>query len=139
MSVKTTPTRASVKAFIDAIPDQTKRGDARVLVKLMKEITGHRPVMWGPSIVGFGTYHYTYASGREGDWFLAGFSPRKRDLTVYLMGGTKRQAALLKKLGKHSTGSSCLYLNRLEETDLKVLADLIRASVARIQEMYPEE
>lgn len=140
MAAKTVPTKASVKAFVDAIPDPARRKDARALVKLMRDITGHRPVMWGSSIVGFGKYHYRYASGREGDWPLTGFSPRKRDITVYLMDGTRHYAARLRKLGgpKHSTGVSCLYLKGLEGVDLEVLAAVIRDSVARTRTLHPD-
>jgi len=115
---KTVPTKASVSAFIKRVENDQRRADCEALVKIMKQITRAEPVMWGPSIVGFGSYHYTYASGREGDWPLTGFSPRKHALTLYIMAGFKRYAPLMKKLGKHSTGSSCLYIKRLEDVDL---------------------
>lgn len=129
---KTQPTKASVKKFLDGIQDETKRQDCLELVKMMKQITKAEPQMWGPSIVGFGSYHYKYASGREGDWFLTGFSPRKRDLTVYIMPGLREYDDLLAKLGKHKTGVSCLYLKRLEDVDKKVLKQLIRDSVKNV-------
>ena len=95
----------------------------------MKKITKEEPKMWGPSIIGFGSYHYKYASGREGDFFLTGFSPRKQSLTLYIISGFKRYDELMKKLGKHKTGSSCLYINKLEDIDMKVLKELITESV----------
>ena len=106
-----------------------KRSDSLKILELMKNITKEEPVMWGPSIVGFGTYHYKYESGREGDWFLTGFSPRKQNLTLYIMSGFKRYDELMKKLGKCKTGSSCLYVNKLENVDMKVLNELITESV----------
>ena len=127
--LKTQLTGASVKAFFDAVPDPERRADCRQVAKLMQQVTGAKPAMWGPSIVGFGRQTLKYASGRELDWFLAGFSPRKQDLVLYLLGGYEGQAALLKRLGKHKTGKSCLYIRRLADVDLAVLKQLIgRAS-----------
>lgn len=134
--LKTAPTKASVREFLDAIENDQRRQDCHTLLSLMKRITRKNPAMWGPGIVGFGTYHYRYASGREGDWFLTGFSPRKQALTVYIMAGFTRYAALMKRLGRHSTGSSCLYLKRLDDVDLKVLEALIRESVKHIKATY---
>lgn len=134
---KTKPTAASVSAFLGAIEDPERRADCKALARLMRRATGKTPKMWGPSIVGYGSYHYRYASGREGDWMLTGFSPRKRDLTVYVMSGFPRHAALMKKLGKFKTGKSCLYLTRLADVDQEVLEELVRASaehVARTQQ-----
>src|SRR5262245_44439754 len=111
--LKTQKTGASVKAFIDAVPDAERRADCRKVAKLMQEVRGAKPAMWGPGIVGFGQQTRQYASGRELDWFLAGFSPRKQDLVLYLMGGYDGKQALLKRLGRHKTGKSCLYLKRL--------------------------
>ncbi len=128
--LKTKPNKASVSSFLNSIEDPVKRADSKKVAKLMKEITGEAPKMWGGSIVGYGSYHYKYASGREGDWFLAGFSPRKQNLTLYIMGGFKKHVSLMKKLGKHSTGKACLYLKRLEDVDEKVLSELITKSVA---------
>jgi len=128
--LKTRKNDASVKEFIDAIADEGKRADCRALLRMMRKATGKRPRMWGTSIVGFGGYHYKYASGREGDWFVTGFSPRKQDLTVYIMAGFSGQADLMKKLGKHKTGKSCLYLKRLADVDAGVLEKIIRRGVA---------
>ena len=129
---KTQPTDADVDAFLDAVENDRRREDSRVLLELMREVTGEEPVMWGPSIVGFGRYHYRYESGREGDWFLAGFAPRKSNLVVYIMSGFPRHAELMEKLGKHRTGSSCLYINKLDDVDLDVLRELVRRSVEHV-------
>ena len=126
--LKTKATNASVKAFIDAIPDERKRKDARKVMALMRDLTGEKPRMWGPSIVGFGSYHYKYASGHEGDMCLAGFSPRKQYLTIYILPGFERYGTLLKKLGKHKTGVGCLYINKLDDVDVKVLEKLINTA-----------
>ena len=135
--LKTRPTNQSVKSFIDAIPDVQTRKDCRALQKIMKDATGARPRMWGPSIVGYGTYHYKYASGREGDSFLAGFSPRKQNLTLYIMSGFSTFDSTLRKLGKHSTGKSCLYVKRLDDIDLGILTELVEASVQHVRKLYP--
>jgi len=133
--LKTQPTKASVAKFIASVPDERRRSEARTLLKVFKAATGKRPVMWGPSIVGYGRYHYKYASGREGDWFLAGFSPRKQALTVYLMAGLTGAGPLLKRLGKFKkSGGSCLYIRRLSDIDLDVLQEMIRQSVFAVQE-----
>ena len=129
--LKTTKTQASVKAFVDAIEDDQRRADCRVVQKLMKEMIGKPPKMWGPSIIGFGDYHYKYASGREGDTFQVGFSPRKTSLTVYLMYDLASPKTLLSKLGKHKAGKGCLYVNKLDDIDLGVLKKLIVKTVAR--------
>jgi len=134
--VKTTPTGASVKAFIDAIGDEQRRRECRAVMTIMKAATGASPKMWGPSIVGYGSYHYKYDSGREGDWFLAGFSPRKQDLTLYIMSGFAGHAELMQKLGRHKTGVSCLYLRTLDDVDLDVLSELVRRSVAAVDQRY---
>jgi Domain of unknown function (DU1801) len=127
---KTVPTKASVKAFIAAVDDPARRADCQALVKMMEKATGEKAVMWGEAIVGFGTYRYQYASGTTGDWPVVAFSPRKNDLTVYLMPGFEAQATLLARLGKHKTGKVCLYLKRLADIDLAVLQALIDQSVA---------
>jgi hypothetical protein len=127
--LKTQKTSGSVTAFIATIEDQRQRRDAKKLVAMMREITGTKPAMWGSSIVGFGTYHYKYASGREGDWPLIGFSPRKQSLTVYCMSGFARQRGLLSKLGKHKTGVGCLYFKSLDDVDVATLRKLVAASV----------
>ena len=126
---KTKPTNQSVKEFLNEIPDPERRADCFAVAKMMEEITGEKPKMWGPSIVGFGTHHYKYASGREGDWPISAFSPRKRDLTVYLMVGFDKNTELMEKLGKHSTGKSCLYIKRLSDIDVPTLRKLIKESV----------
>jgi hypothetical protein len=127
---KTKANEASVSAFLNAIKDEAQRKDAKAVAKIMKEATGDKPLMWGTSIVGFGSYHYKYASGREGDWPLIGFSPRSQALTLYIMDGFKSRGPLLKRLGKHKTGKSCLYIKRLSDVDMDVLRELVRASLA---------
>lgn len=128
--LKTKPTIQTAPDFLMAtVPDVQRRADCFALVELMQEATGCKPVMWGASIVGFGKYHYQYASGREGDWMITGFSPRKNDLTLYIMSGFDSYADLMHKLGKYKTGKSCLYLKRLADVDKKILKELIDASV----------
>ncbi len=136
-SNKTQPTRLKVSEFINGIEDKRKRADCRELMKLMREITGNRATMWGPSIVGFGKYHYKYASGREGDFFLTGFAPRKQALSIYIISGFKAHAGLMKKLGKFKTGKSCLYVKTLDDIDRAVLKELVTESVAYMRETYP--
>ena len=118
---KTKPTGASVKKFIAAVPDEQKRADALVILEMMQRATKLEPKMWGPSIIGFGTWHYKYESGREGEICLIGFSPRKASISVYLPGGHTAYASELKQLGKHKTGGGCLYINRLADVDAAVL------------------
>jgi Domain of unknown function (DU1801) len=127
--LKTKVTRASVEKFLEGIKDEQKRQDCYQIVKMMKKATKAEPKMWGTSIVGFGDRHYVYESGRELDWLLAGFSPRAQNLTLYMMGGLDPEA--LKKLGKHKLGKGCLYINKLEDVDLKVLNELIANSVKK--------
>jgi hypothetical protein len=127
---KTKPTKTSVTAFIDALPDQAKRADAKALVKLLQSATGEKPKMWGPSIIGFGTAHYAYDSGREGDSPLIGFSPRKAANVLYGAKSCKGADALLAKLGKHTLGKGCLYIKKLADVDSKVLEELVKKSVA---------
>ena len=131
---KTKPTDQNVKEFLNKISDEERREDCLAIAKIMEEITGQKPKMWGPSIVGFGSYHYKYASGREGDWPIAAFSPRKKDLTVYLMVGFEKNGELMEKLGKHSTGKSCLYIKRLSDIHLPSLKKLIKTSVKETQD-----
>jgi hypothetical protein len=131
MAPKTTATDADVGAFLAAIPDDRKRADSELICRLMAEETGQPPRMWGTSIVGFGSYHYKGASGREGDWMAIGFSPRKQSLVLYLMDGFEDYRALLAKLGKHSTAKSCLYVKRVADVDLDVLRELMRRSYSR--------
>src|SRR5690349_4920310 len=134
---KTKPTKLSVAAFIDGLTDQTKRADAKALVKLMQRATGEKPKMWGPSIIGFGSYHYTYDSGREGDMPVVGFSPRKAATVLYIGLGAGGSEALLTKLGKHTTGKGCLYIKNLADVDQKVLEALAVKSVSAIRAKYP--
>ena len=127
--LKTVPTKASVDKFLKGITDEKKRADCYQILEIMKKATRAEPRMWGTSIVGFGKCHYVYPSGREGDWFIAGFSPRKQNLTLYMMGGFNQFQELMEQLGKHSTGKGCLYINTLEDIDTKVLKKLISKSV----------
>ena len=126
---KTKPTNESVDDFLNRIPEAERREDCFTVAKIMEEITGEKPKMWGPSIVGFGTYHYKYASGREGDWPVAAFSPRKKDLTVYLMMGFEKHKDLMEKLGNHSVGKSCLYIKCLSDIHVPTLRKLIKTSI----------
>ena len=131
--LKTKPTNASVKEFLNQISDEERRNDCFTVAKIMAEITGEKPKMWGPSIVGFGTRHYKYASGREGDWPITAFSPRKKDLTLYVMMGLENHEELMEKLGKHSTGKACLYIKRLSDLHIPTLKKLIKMSVKQWQ------
>jgi hypothetical protein len=134
---KTKPTRLSVAAFIDALTDRTRRADAKALVKLMQSAAGEKPKMWGPSIIGFGGYHYTYDSGREGDMPLIGFSPRKAATVLYNVTGFSDSEGLLAKLGKHSRGKGCLYIKKLADVDQQVLEILVVKAVAAMRARYP--
>lgn len=136
---KTTANDESVEQFLNAVEDEQKRQDSFTILELMKQVTGMEPKMWGTSIVGFGSYHYKYDSGREGDAILAGFSPRKQALTIYNMGGFEESDDLLKKLGKHTTGKGCLYIKRLDDVDLPTLKTLIEESVKRVKERADTE
>ena len=127
---KTQKTGASVDGFLAAVEHPRRREDGRVLLRMMREVTGLEPEMWGPSIVGFGDYHYRYESGREGDFFLVGFSPRKQSLSLYLPAGFPEYDALLAALGKHRKAASCLYVNKLADVDLGVLRELVARSFA---------
>ena len=133
---KTQKNRASVTAFLNAIEDRQKKSDAKKVAAMMRRASGSRARMWGTAIVGFGSYHYKYASGREGDYFLVGFSPRKQNLVVYIMPGFKDFAVLMKKLGKYKTGKSCLYINKFEDIDESVLEKLIDRSVKLMRKRY---
>ena len=135
--LKTKPSRRSVQAFLRRLDHEGRREDCFRLLAIMEAITETRPRMWGTSLIGFGSYHYVYASGREGDWPVAGFSPRKRDLTIYIMPGFGNYQPLLKQLGPHKTGKSCLYLKRLDDVDTRVLERLIKRSVSDMEKMYP--
>jgi len=135
---KTRPTELSVAACIDAVTDPAKRADAKALVKVMQKATGEKPKMWGPSIIGFGSQHYTYESGREGDVPLAGFSPRKAATVLYGLMGSSDSQALLAKLGKHTTGKGCLYIKKLADVDKKVIEALVVKSVAARRARRPK-
>ncbi len=130
--LKTKQNEQSVTDFLQAVPDERKRKDSFAILDLMKEITGQEPKMWGDSIIGFGNYHYKYATGREGDWFVTGFSPRKQNLTLYIMSGFDEYDELLKKLGKYKTGKACLYINKLADVEISVMKELIQKSVAHL-------
>lgn len=135
--LKTKPTEQSVEQFLQSVSPEQKRRDCLALVELMREITGQEPRMWGSSIVGFGSYHYKYASGREGDYFLTGFSPRKQNLTIYIMPGFDRYDDLMQRLGKYTTGKSCLYIKHLADIDLPILKELVQQSVNYMVQTYP--
>ena len=135
--LKTKPNDASVEDFLNRVEHPTRAEDARALLALMRRITDLEPKMWGPAIVGFGSYHYKYASGHEGDFFITGFAPRKQALTVYIMPGFSDHQALMKRLGKHRTGKSCLYINKLADVDMDVLEELISKSYGWMVENYP--
>ena len=130
--LKTKETGASVAAFVDGV-DASRRADCRALVKILERATKAKARMWGSSIIGCGDYHYKYESGRENDWFMAGFSPRKKEFVLYLMGGTQREPALLKKLGKHKTGKGCLYITQLADVDTKVLEQIVARGVRHLK------
>ncbi len=133
--LKTKANEQSVEAFLNSVEDEKKRQDCLTILEIMKQITKAEPQMWGTSMVGFGTYRYKYESGREGDWFVAGFSPRKQNLALYIMAGFSRYDELLSKLGKLKTGKSCLYINKIADIDLKILKELITQSVAYVSKL----
>ena len=128
-TLKTKPTEASVEDFLDQIENEQRRADCFELLQICSEVTGEPAKMWGENMVGFGKYHYQYKSGHEGEWFLTGFSPRKQNLTIYILAGFQDYEDLLKDLGKHKTSSSCLYLKKLDDVDRRVLKKVIAASV----------
>lgn len=131
--IKTQPTEVLPADFLASVEDEQKRKDSEWLLRMMEEVTGEPARIWGPSIIGFGSYRYQYPSGREGEWMLTGFSPRKTALTVYLMSGVERETELLVKLGKHKTGKSCLYLKRLSDVDTEVLREMVTISVQKVK------
>ena len=135
--LKTKPTQVSAEDYLNKIPDENKRRDSFTLLEMMRQASGFEPVMWGPSIVGFGTYHYRYATGREGDMPIIGFSPRVQALTLYIMTGFDEYEALLARLGKYKTSKACLYIKRLSDVDVDVLKELIEKSVAYMQKINP--
>lgn len=134
--LKTKENKASVKQFIDSVKNISRRKDCLITKKIMQEVTAKRAMMWGDSIVGFGRYHYKYASGREGDSFVTGFSPRKQNFTIYIMPGYTDYQHLLKKIGKHKLGKSCLYVKSLDDIDLDVFKELIATSVEQMKTLY---
>ncbi|MEX0318792.1 MAG: DUF1801 domain-containing protein [Ruegeria sp.] len=134
---KTVPTGADVGAFIDSVESASKAADARQLDALFRKVTGFQPLMWGPSIIGYGQYHYRYKSGREGDFLATGFSPRKSAHSIYIMPGYADFDDILARLGKHKIGKSCLYVNKLADIDMDVLADLIRAGLKDLNTYWP--
>jgi len=136
--LKTKRNKGDVDAFLDSVGNEKRRQDSFTVLELMKQVTGKKPEMWGDSIVGFGSYHYKYASGREGNWFLVGFSPRAQNLTLYIMAGFDTYETLLGKLGKHTTGKSCLYIKRLEDVDMDVLKELVRRSVEHMEKAHAD-
>jgi hypothetical protein len=136
-TLKTQPNQQSVQEYLRQIEDPHQQKDAKRILQLMEEISGETAKMWGDSMIGFGSYHYRYASGREGDWFLTGFSPRKKQFSLYIMAGFERYEALLQKLGKYKTGKSCLYIKNLSDVDEAILRELIRASVDYMKSQYP--
>jgi hypothetical protein len=126
--LKTKINDANVESFLKTIPEDKKREDSFAILDMMKEVTGEEPKMWGTSIVGFGTYHYKSISGQEGDWMRIGFSPRKQNLTLYILSGFQQKEELMAKLGKYSTGKGCLYIKKMEDVDQNVLKELVKAS-----------
>ena len=136
--LKTKPNDGSVREFLDRVEDPARRKDCQDVLEMMRRVTGSEPKLWGTGMIGFGQYHYKYASGTEGDWPLAGFASRKDSLTLYIMAGVERFPALLEKLGKHKIGKGCLYLKRLSDVDRDVLERLVRSSVEHLREQYGE-
>lgn len=134
--LKTKPTEEDPSRFLKGIEDDQKRQDCLELLSLMETITGKKPKMWGTSIIGFGSYHYKYASGREGDYFVTGFSPRKQNLSIYIMPGFDRYEAEMSKLGKYKTGKSCLYIKTLDDIDRELLQELVSKSVKDMARIY---
>jgi hypothetical protein len=135
---KTKPTEISVEAFIDTVADERQREDARTIAAMMQRLTGEAPKMWGPSIIGFGSYHYKYDSGREGDMCRIGFSPRKGQTVVYVVDGYRDKDDLMARLGKHKTGQSCLYIKKLADIDEAVLEEICTRSLAYMATKYPQ-
>lgn len=136
---KTIPTEESVKAFIESVDHELRKRDAYEALRMHEEITGLKPQLWGPSLIGYGKYHYKYESGREGDFFKAGFSPRKTAMTFYIMSGFPKYEELLEKLGKHKLGKSCLYIKDLEKVDKTILKEIIQKSFDEMNRKYPDE
>ena len=132
--LKTQPSDSSVVDFIMSVEHERRREDALTLLNVFSRVTAQPPVLWGDSMIGFGEYHYKYTSGREGDWFLTGFSPRKQNISLYIMAGFDRYEELMSQLGKYKTGKSCLYINKLADIDVEVLDKLIKLSATYVEE-----
>lgn len=135
---KTQPTQNSVEEYLNSIPDEQKRRDSWEIHALMEKLSGFKSTMWGDSIIGFGQYHYCYDSGREGDFFRCGFSPRKQNIALYLMGDSSSYNSLFDSLGKHKRGKSCLYINRLDQINVTILKEIISASLEYMNQAYPK-
>ena len=131
--LKTKRNDGNVVDYLNSVENERKRQDSFTILEMMQKVTGEEPKMWGGSIIGFGSYRFKYESGREGDWFVTGFAPRKQNLTLYIMPGFERYDELMASLGKHKTGKSCLYINKLDDINLEVLEDLVRQSVTHMQ------
>ncbi len=138
MANKTQPTSTSVAEFIGSLKDERRQAECNQLIDLMREESGQEPVLWGPAIIGFGQYHYRYDSGREGDFMRVGFSPRKQNLSIYIIPGFEPYQAVLERLGKHKVGKSCLYIKRLDDLDISALRELVRQSLDDMKERYPD-
>ncbi len=134
---KTKPTKISPKAFLAKVADPQQKADCQILLDMIQKITGETPTMWGPSMIGFGKYHYKYESGHEGDGFLAGFAPRKGNLSIFITAGMGYFTDLLAKLGKHKAGKGCLYIKKLDDIDVPTLKKLIKESVTQVKKRYP--
>lgn len=136
--LKTRPTDATAEEFIQSVDNARRQEDAFVLLEIFNRITGEKPVMWGPSIIGYGSYTYTLANGKHNQFMRTGFSPRKQNMTIYVSAGFSENPGLLERLGKHKTSKACLYINKLADIDLVVLEDLIKADLAVMEKRYPE-
>lgn len=137
-NLKTQPNQQSVNEFLEEVSPDWMKEDSFQLLEILREVTNDQPIMWGNSLIGFGSYHYKYKSGREGDWFLAGFSPRKQNMTVYIMGGFENQEDLLEKLGKFKKSSGCLYFKKLEDLDIDILKSMIIRSIETVKQRYAD-
>ena len=137
--LKTKENNESVKDFVNSIEDETKRKDSFEIIEIMKKESKEEAKMWGTSIIGFGSYHYKYASGHEGDMCIVGFSPRKQNISLYLCGALEQQKGLLEKLGKHKTGKSCLYIKKLSDIDSEILRKIIKESIVAMENRFPQK
>jgi len=137
-ALKTKATSDNVQQFLNSLENDQKRSDCITLLELLEDITSEKACMWGAAIIGFGRYHYVYDSGREGDWFLTGFAPRKQNITIYLMGGLTEHAHLMEKLGKYKQGKGCIYINKLSDINTTLLRSLCEASVDRLKKLYAD-